>query len=193
MTTARSWLATAGTRLVPLAPHHMAALREVELSDYLIFRWRHHGAHPSPAEFEADIWSSGLCHFLVEDAQKRLCGFVSAYDADLAHGHCRMAAAQFDPRASGLSVLTGGFLLWDYLFRGWPIRKIYLESLDFNLAQFRGLLDDLAREEGVLRQHTYLEGAYHDLHILAIYREEWESGNSRAKRWLESRRARPGA
>ena len=184
MTGVNARLQVGDTRLVALAPHHLPALRQVELEESLAFRWRHHGSHPSPVDFESSLWAGALCHFLVLDSREDPVGLVSAYDADMANGHCRVAAASFRGKASGTRIITGMFLLLDYVFFGWPMRKVYLESLAFNVPQFQSVVGSLMREEGRLEQHSFLGGSYHDLLVLAIYREDWEPY---ALRWMSSR------
>ena len=80
----------------------------------------------------------------------------------------------------------------DYLFVSFPFRKVYLESLDFNYAQW-GLSggSELAREEGRLTEYSFLDGRYWDLRILSVEREAWLS--RRPKRSLDpARRAKRG-
>lgn len=55
-----------------------------------------------------------------------------------------------------------------------PIRKIYIESLDYSIQGFKSGVGRWFTQEGVLRQHEFYNGEYLDLHIYAIYRTTWE-------------------
>lgn len=167
--------------LVPLVPQFMPRLREIELSESLAFRWRHHGRHISPAEHEQVLWAS-LCNFVVLVKEIPV-GLVSAYDEDFANGHCKIAACAF-PGANGVPVLRGLFLLIDYLFQGWPFRKLYAESVAYNALQFGKHTHAALVEEGRLKEHVFLDGTYHDLILHSIGRDSWRQARAY---WLRSR------
>ena len=69
-------------------------------------------------------------------------------------------------------------LLADHLFAHWTFRKLYGETLEFNLANLGGVLGPLLTEEGRLRQHAFAGGRYWDLVHLALYRDVWETHRS---------------
>lgn len=174
---------TAGhTRLVPLNPGFLPQLHQLELSPELSFRWRHHGAHPNPSDFEAGLWQC-LCNFVVL-SDERPVGIVSAYDQDFLGHHCKVAAAKFGVDSGGLSVITGVFLLIDYLLQGWPFQKLYFESPEYNAKQFRSACGTILHEEGRLKNHVFLDGEYADLLVLALYRSEW---STYSEKWFASR------
>lgn len=147
-------LRSRGTTLVPLAPEHLAGLRNLELAQGTAFRWRHGGAHPSPDEFAVGAWTDVLCTFLVfGDRAGEPRGIVSAYAPDHVNGHCRVGSARFgDSAGPSPTFARGVFLLFDYLFCGWPFRKLYLEVPQFNLDQFGSLTDTIAVDEATLRE-----------------------------------------
>lgn len=177
----RARLSSGSVTLVPLEPALLASLRNAELSEHLAFRWRHHGRHSSPAEFEAILWEC-LCNFIVL-TNGRPTGIVSAYEQDFVNQHCKVAAAAFSSGPS-ISTTVGALLLIDYLFQGWPFRKLYFETASFNRQQFATHIERLpVQEEGRLSQHLFLDGAYHDLIVLALYREAWQAARHR---WLRS-------
>jgi hypothetical protein len=164
------------TKLVPLGPHHLGWLRDAELQGPVAFRWRHHGAHPEPHSFEA-VTLSCLAAFVVT-SRNEPCGIVTAYDHDHANQHCKVAAARLGGGA-GLATIRGTLLLIDYLFHGWPFRKLYFETPEYNLRQFASRDHLPLREEGRLVEHVFLGSRFHDLVILSLYRDDWLEQRSR--------------
>lgn len=162
--------------LRPIEPRDYPDLRRVELSGPLAFRWRHHGVHEPPESYAASLWSDVLFNFLAVERDSGLpFGIVTGYRPDLANGHLCVAAARFQP-ASGLSgAMVGAVALAiDYAFAGWPFRKLYLETPEYNLDQF--LRDERASPfevEARLREHVFLADRYWDLVILSLSRDQW--------------------
>ncbi len=65
--------------------------------------------------------------------------------------------------------------LLKYLFRERKIRKVFLEVYDTNRRAIK-LYQKLGfRKEGVLKEHTYKEGKYIDLIIMAMLKREYEN------------------
>ncbi len=184
---ARARLGTESTFLVPLAPEHAAGLRNLELSEELAFRWRHAGAHPSPEQYSASLWTDVLCSFLVLDKSHDAAplGLVTAYQPDHSNGHCRVAAARFGPAGpSGRHVMRAVALLLDYLFRGWPFRKIYFEVPEYNLGQFGSGVGSLFVEEARLPDYVFLDGRYWSLTFLTVSRERWPTEREHLSRFI---------
>lgn len=176
------------TQLVPLAPEHLPALRQLELSEDLAFRWRHAGTHPSPEAYVASTWNDVLCSFLVFSTQDTSSprGLVSAYQPDHVNGHCRVAATRLgSPRAQNPAVMRGVMMLFDYLFKGWPFRKLYLEVPAYNLEQFESALTAVFTEEGRLSSYTFLDGEYWDLVFLSLSRDHWRDCRARFGRFID--------
>jgi hypothetical protein len=170
-----------GVQLVPLGAEHLPGLRTLELSSELAFRWRHSGQHLSPAEYADAAWHDVLCAFLVFDgaAERGPRGIVTAYQADHVNGHCRVAAARFGPADTpAFAVVRGMTLLFEYLFKGWPFRKLYLEVPEYNLSQIASITEDLCPEEGRLASYCYLDGRYWDWIFLSVSRERWIEGRA---------------
>ena len=64
-------------------------------------------------------------------------------------------------------------LLVDHSFDTLNLNRLWLHVYDFNAAGLRAYEKAGFRREGILRQAAYIEGAYHDVHTMAILREEW--------------------
>jgi len=174
-------LETDQVRLRALDAGDLDWLRRAETDAQLAFRWRLHGAHPSPMEYADQVWAGTLALFVVEAQPSAdrpdggLLGLVSAYQPDHRNGHCRVAAARLDPAGSADALFLGGVALFlDYLFQGWSFRKVYLETPEFNVGQFRSAIDrGVMRVEARLEEFVYLDGSYWDVLFLAVGREAW--------------------
>jgi hypothetical protein len=172
-------------RLRPLEPSDYAGLRRQELGEHLSFRWRHHGAHDQPEAFADALWAGALVHFIVEDLRGGVpLGIVSAYGADFATGTVYVAAAKFSGGVETGSRFVGAIgLVGDYLFNGWPFRKVYFETAEYNLAQFDGAMGWLFVEEARFREHIFLGGRYWDQIVLALWRDTWTEQRTRLVRF----------
>ena len=84
-------------------------------------------------------------------------------------------------KQSGAGVLEAFALFVRYLFRLWPLRKLYLELPEFNLPQFASAVRvGLLKEEGRLRGDRYFDGAYWDQLVLAVYPTDAEEFERRS-------------
>lgn len=138
------------------------------------FRWRFRGATPSPSEFEQALWEGVLAQYIIESSQdSRLLGLVVAYGADTRNGHARIAIALEPNSWSKGWPLEGLILFVDFIFRHWNVRKLYAEVAGFNLERVASGLGRIFREEGCLRDHEWHDGRYWDVHLLAVWRDDW--------------------
>mgnify|MGYP002390836065 FL=1 len=162
-------------RLRAVEPADYGPLRRFELDLTLGPRWRHRGATPSPEAFAAALWNGALAVYLVQgDHRPDPLGLVSAYGQDLQSGFAWVAAARFDPEDHPAPFLLGLRDFVDHLFATWPLRKLYAEVLAPNLEPFGSAVSLLVEQEGVLRDHAYLDGGFVDQHLLALTRRRWE-------------------
>jgi hypothetical protein len=162
-------------RLRPLEPRDYPLLRRQELDEQLAFRWRHHGRHVAPDEYMAGLWNDALAHFIVESTvSSKALGIVSAYNANMETQTVYVGIAKFDAEFTFVSPMVGAAgLLFDYLFTGWPLRKIYLETAEYNYGQFDGGLGWLFLEEARFREHVFLRDRFWDLIVVALWRDSW--------------------
>jgi hypothetical protein len=162
--------------LRPVMPADYELIRLRELSPELIWRWRSRGSTPSPEDWAQSRARSVLAEFLVIRRRSgQPLGIVFAYNANLAHGFAYVAVGSFDPSRPSPLFLSGAVLFVNYLFRTWPLRKLYAEVTQYNYERFRSESGRIFRLEGCLRQHFFLDGRYWDEYLLAIYREDWET------------------
>jgi len=83
--------------------------------------------------------------------------------------------------------MTAMGLFIDYVFRIGGFRKLYFETVEFNLEQYGSGLGKFFVEEGRLRAHEYYDGIYWDTLVMAIYSERWREVREQYSRWLDAR------
>jgi len=153
-------------------------LREAETASPHSLRWRLAGEMIAPDRYPSSLFDGVLATFVFEGSKAGCRGLVSAYSADTRNGFAYVAVSRLESGSSALAnalVAADGFRLFvDYLFQGWPFRKLYLECAQFNIGQFGKMLGSL-RSEGCLVDHVFLDGRYWDLMIYSILRDEWPS------------------
>jgi RimJ/RimL family protein N-acetyltransferase len=166
--------ATRHVRLRALETADYAWLHAASSDDELALAWRFRGSTPSPDAFVRTLWEGVLAQFLVVGARPphRPSGHVSAYNADLHSGTAYFAVTAFPPYLQTGLAIEGSLLFLNYMFTTWRLRKIYVETTEEALAQFRSGADIL-HPEGRLVAHEYLKGQYIDRLIFAIYRADF--------------------
>ncbi len=147
-------------------------------------RWKYRGRTPSPADFEADLWRGVFSQWVVEDSTGNPVGLVGLYN----HRPAVSAAHLFAVAASdcgGLVSEAAGLLL-NWGFDELDLDKVWIETPEFNLAQFR-TIKSVAEIEGRLRDFDHWRGRFWDLYILSIRRSEWKT--HRLSRLVDARKS----
>jgi RimJ/RimL family protein N-acetyltransferase len=159
--------------LVPVTPAFHDALYRLSVTDPNSFRWRYHGSIPPKDVFERSLYAGVLVQFAMisNESTNQLAGLVVAYNADPQSDYCFLAAVA--DRKLGAGVLEGVALFAYYLLLHWPLRKIYLETQEYNVAQFQSAVaSGLLKEEGRLKEHQFFAGRYWDRITYAMYRDD---------------------
>jgi RimJ/RimL family protein N-acetyltransferase len=137
-------------------------------------RVRYGGATASPDKIASTLWESVLAQFIIEStgSQKSL-GLVAITSPNFRDGFVYTSALG-SPEAQGPGLIAEGVLLWfNYAFMTWPFRKMCMEATEESYRAFKSGLGRFFSEEGRLRTHSYWNGHFMDLLILAVYRETW--------------------
>lgn len=161
-------------RLRPITPADHAPLYEIAVSQEVNLRWRFRGVIPSFEAFVATFRPQDVtAQFTVTTRQSNEAqGLVVAYNTDPRDNHTYVGTFVSEKLAgTGLGV-EATYLFANYLFMTWPFRKIYFETIEYNLPSFRTILKDLVRVEGQLGDHLYYGGRYWDMWLLALYRDD---------------------
>ena len=108
-----------------------------------------------------------------------LAGFVFSYDYHAFDLHCKVCIYVTDKyRATGLAG-TAGTEFIDAMFCMYPLRKVYALVYGYNQQSLKSNLAAGFVEEGVLKEYRYLDGAWHDCHMLGLTRERFYEGVGR--------------
>lgn len=160
--------------LRPLTPDDYGFVYQLATGPDALVRWRHRGSTPPPEQYPQTLWQGVLTQFLAFRAEDGVpIGVVSAYNADF-RNQCVSIAVLIAPPFEGRGwAMEAVFLLIDMLFQTWNFRKIYIESLEFNVSSFWSGAGRLFQVEGCLRDHEFHDGRYWHMYLLAIYRDEW--------------------
>jgi hypothetical protein len=160
--------------LRPLSSEDYGFVRAMELDGDLSVRWRFRGAVVGPEQWAQSAWASTLAQFVVlRYTDPKPIGLVMAYRANFQDGHAFVAAESFETAKRSPFLIFGMALFIEYVFSCWPFHKLYLESAEFNVAQFGSGIGRFLEEEGRLREHLWYGGRRWDQVILALYRETW--------------------
>jgi RimJ/RimL family protein N-acetyltransferase len=168
-------MASRRVRLRPIAERDRGFLYELMTSPDSGGRVRFGGATPSPERVAATLWDSVLAQFVIERLESgEPLGLAAITSANFRDGVAYVSALGL-PAAQGHGLIAeGALLVFHYAFMTWPLRKIYMETSEDSLRRFGSGLGSFFSEEGRLREHTYWNGRYIDVVIVAVYRATWE-------------------
>jgi RimJ/RimL family protein N-acetyltransferase len=168
------------TVLRPIVSADHDFLYQLSLDERIGFRWRTRGETPSFDGYIRGLFANAFAQFVVARLDSReAIGHVNAYDPNFRSGHASVGMV-LDPSVTGKGWAVEASLLFvNYLFTLWDFQKIYLESMDFNYAQFGHNLERFFHEEARLVEHVYFDGRFWDVRIHAIYRTEFQELTSR--------------
>lgn len=142
--------------------------------------WRLMGSIPSIERFSSVLWAGVECQFVLwsKETVQRL-GLVQMirYDPRSATAHLSffLAASHQDLGWP----LEGVLLFVDYVFRVYPLRKLYLESLRPAFDQFASAVGRHLEVEGILRDHDVFDGRFVDLLITSTTPSRWADSRRR--------------
>jgi RimJ/RimL family protein N-acetyltransferase len=160
--------------LRPVTPSDYEFLFNIEIVAPAAPRWRFRGLTPSFQQFVQLLHEDVLVTFIVLDLENGSpVGSVLAYSPDHRNGVASIAAIAAPEVYNSGRLIEGVCLLLDHVFRCWNLRKLYIQTFEFNLSQFGGL-PRIVIEEGRLREYEFYAGRYWDKIFLSISRATWE-------------------
>ena len=109
--------------------------------------------------------------FMIEDGQGRTVGFTFSYDFFSYDAHCKYTLCLYEEFQNyGLGAIAG-IKMADYLFRKYPLKRIFVSVFDYNKNSIRNNLKGGFKEVGVLPEYRFSGGEFFSLHILTISRK----------------------
>lgn len=161
--------------LVPVGPAHYEMLRIAE-AGRLGQWWRNRGELESPEEFTRRIWHNVSMQVLaVGKEDGKVLSWLQCYGVSHAAGTGSLSLARLDEGLTSLRNAGATAKFIDHCFTGLGLRKLYVETAEQNFAAFASMRGELLVEEGRLVDHVYFDGERHDMLILALWRDTWES------------------
>ncbi len=125
-----------------------------------IMTWRYRGRNVPKDKFISDFWQETLTASVVfrkipNKRTKYRVGLISAYNANFRNQLAYLSIIAFPPFLNSGVLFAGIERFIDRIFANWPFRKIYFETLEFNLGQFGSVFDLYAQEEGRYREFEF--------------------------------------
>jgi diamine N-acetyltransferase len=116
-------------------------------------------------------------HFVVcRRADDRPVGVLDLHDVDLRNGSASLGILIGDPADTGQGYGSDALrALVGFGFDQLRLERIELDVFDYNEGARRVYERVGFRHEGTLRRAVYRDGAFHDIHRMAILRDEWSS------------------
>lgn len=164
-------------RLAGVNPEFYESLYSIAVSERVAFRWRTHGVVPSPEEFERTLWRNVFRQYAVmrHDDEHRPIGLVVAHTPRFSDGVVSLAAVGDVTR--GIGMFEGLLLFIRYLLVRWNFRKVYLEAPEFNVEQYRKVVElGYLVEEARLKGHWFHDGQYWDEVVHSVSRADFFRG-----------------
>ena len=128
---------------------------------------------------EFDGWLDNLLRdfyhefFLIEDDEGKIAGIIYSYHISLENGHCYISV-YICPEYQGVGVgASAGIRFLDYLFRNYPLRRIYTEVYAYNKKSLESQKSCGLTITGRIPEYRYYNNSYHDLILMTISREEF--------------------
>jgi RimJ/RimL family protein N-acetyltransferase len=123
-------------------------------------------------------------HFVIcQIADDRPVGTLGLFDINQLNGTAGMGISIGEKELWGTGLGTDALLaLLDFGFGELRLNRIWLEVYDFNPRGRRSYEKCGFVLEGTLRSAVYRQGEYHDVHLMAILRDEW-AAQDRRRSW----------
>jgi RimJ/RimL family protein N-acetyltransferase len=161
-------------KLRPIKDADLPWLFEMYTCESVAFRWLLEGELSTYKEFSQTPLGGFFRAFALDDSGGPI-GLAVVGPADEKNGTASFGICLRPGEIGKGKGVRGTALLCHYLFRELKFRKVYTQTIDFNFtSHFRGLTKYM-RLEGCLRGHHYFLGRYWDVHILSLFREDWET------------------
>lgn len=108
---------------------------------------------------------------IVQKTEHQPIGFCQAYDVNLAEGWCSLLLYVVTEFRRHPHPAEAGLIFLDFLFKHFPLRKVYADVFEYNRESLTLLKKGGFREEARLPNHVWYEDRYWSLIKLALYRE----------------------
>lgn len=143
-----------------------------------LMTYRFAGVAPNPDQFVQRLWAGVAAQYVIHRTNRPLerYGLVTLYNRERDAEHCGIALV-LSEEARGIGwPFVGAGLAIEHWFRVTRCNKIWAEVPAWNLPLLDGIRLFGFVEEGVQRDHEWLDGRLWDRHLFALFRRDWEAG-----------------
>lgn len=117
--------------------------------------------------------------FMINDSQGKTIGFTFSYDFFEYDAHCKYSLCLYEEyKNRGLGAIAAIKMI-DYLFRKYPLRRIFVSVFDYNTNSIENNLKGGFEEVALLPDYRFYGGEYFSLHILTISRDRFYTKHER--------------
>lgn len=100
-------------------------------------------------------------------------GFIYTYNFNRQNDYIFFAIYLEKKSRNNMNVAVTSMIFFNYIFKYYPIRKIYCSLFDYNNISKKVLKTAGFQLEGCLKQYRYFNREYHDMSIYALFRNEF--------------------
>lgn len=110
---------------------------------------------------------------LIKDiSNDKICGYIAGYNYNKIDGYIYITTIMDTQERMNKEAIN---IFINYIFKCFPIRKIYCEICDNNKDKLKSFGDIGFQQEAVLEEDTFFDGNYYNKHILSLYREDYKN------------------
>lgn len=100
-------------------------------------------------------------------------GFIYTYNFNRQNDYIFFAIYLEKRARTNMNIAVTSMIFFNYIFKYYPIRKIYCSLFDYNSISKKVLKTAGFQLEGCLKQYRYFNREYHDMSIYALFRNEF--------------------
>jgi hypothetical protein len=164
----------------PVVGGDISKIHRMETAGVHLFQLWHEGTTPSPVAFQSWLWRNTLSRcMVVRVGEPEPLAAAFSYNPDFRNGCAHVGIVASDTDHRELAPLVGFGLFVSYLFRNWPLRRLYAVCREYAYVNFASGINKVFTVVGRLEEDGYANGQYWDTLILQITRDTWEDGMGR--------------
>jgi len=100
-------------------------------------------------------------------------GFIYTYNYDKQNDFIYFSIYLDEKSRNSLTFAVAGMIFFNYIFKYYPIRKIYCSLFDYNTINKKIFKNAGFKFEGKLSEYRYYNRKYHDMNIFALFRQDF--------------------
>ncbi len=127
--------------------------------------------------FQRSLGDTRTKRFMVDTKQGETIGVTGLWDIDWQSRHALTAVKLGTESVRGKGYGTDAIMtLMAYAFHEVGLNRLWTDILTFNRPSYHAYVEKCGwKVEGILRQHVYRQGRYHDVLRVAILKQEFEA------------------